>query len=42
MTMLLKAKASVRAIVMAATGGFDDSRYAIDGAEAGAVELGVT
>jgi para-aminobenzoate synthetase len=32
--MLLKAKASVRAIVMAATGAFDDSRYAIDGAEA--------
>jgi para-aminobenzoate synthetase len=32
--MLLKAKASIRAIVLAATGGFDDSRYAIDGAEA--------
>jgi para-aminobenzoate synthetase len=32
--MLLKAKASVRAIVTAATGGFDDGRYAIDGAEA--------
>jgi para-aminobenzoate synthetase len=42
--MLLKAKASVRAIVMAATGGFDDSRYAIDGADADdeAAELAVT
>jgi para-aminobenzoate synthetase len=32
--MLLKAKASVRAVVLAATGAFDDSRYAIEGAEA--------
>jgi para-aminobenzoate synthetase len=42
--MLLKAKASVRAIVMAATGAFDDSRYAIDGADARgeAAQLAVT
>ena len=31
--MLLKAKASIRAIVMAATGSFDDSVYVIEGAE---------
>jgi para-aminobenzoate synthetase len=30
--MLLKAKASIRAIVTAATGGFDDERYVLDGA----------
>jgi para-aminobenzoate synthetase len=33
--MLLKAKPSLRAIVVAATGAFDDSRYTIEGAEAG-------
>jgi para-aminobenzoate synthetase len=38
--MLLKAKASVRAIVMAATGSFDESRYVIEGAETAAGAVG--
>jgi para-aminobenzoate synthetase len=42
--MLLKAKASLRAIVVAATGAFDDSRYTIEGAETdgGPAPLAVT
>lgn len=32
--MLLKAKASIRAIVLAATGDFDEGRYLLEGAEA--------